>query len=293
MTHRKAYIYLLIAIAAISLSPILTRFATAPSLSISAFRLLFATGLTYLLGYKAINLGLKKLTRSSVIWIIISGVALALHFWAWIESLNFTSVASSTLLVSTHPLFVLPLCMFLFKEPLTTKKVAGLVLTLLGTLLLSGVGSLQDLTQDFYGNMLALVGALFVGIYLIIGKKIRHTTDNETYTFMIYAVATVFLWSTQPISGINILHFSGQDYLIFVLLAIFPTLLGHTIFNKVLETLSATTISLATLGEPILASVYAFILFKETLTGIQLVAGFLIITGIVVSEITMKHKEPS
>lgn len=287
MTQKKAYLYLLVAIASISLSPILTRFASAPSLSISAFRLLFATALTYIVGYKAIHLGIKKLSWSSLIWIIISGIALALHFWAWIESLSFTSVASSTLLVCTHPLIVLPLSVFFFKEPLTLKKVTGLALTLIGTYLLSGVGSLEALTEGLYGNMLALIGALFVGIYLLIGKKIRHTIDNDTYTFVVYAVATVFLWCTQFISGIDILHFSGQDYLIFLLLAIFPTLLGHTLFNKVLEKLSATTVSLATLGEPILASVYALILFKEGITGIQLLAGILIIIGILVSEMPM------
>ncbi len=290
MSKRNAYFLLLIAITSISLSPILTRFATAPSLSISAFRLLFATVLTVCLGYKSIRIGLKKLPLKSMIWIVLSGVALALHFWAWIESLRFTSVASSTLLVCTHPLIVLPLSVWLFKEPFSFRKISGLVLTLSGTFLLSGIGNLQNLTQGLYGNILALIGSLFVGIYLIIGKKVRHTVDNETYTFLVYAVATVFLWISQYFSGIDIANFKPSDYLIFVLLAIFPTLLGHTLFNRVLDTLSATTVSLSTLGEPILASLYALFLFKESISAAQFLAGLLILLGIIISEIPKRRK---
>lgn len=291
MTPQKAYSLLLIAIASISLSPILTRYASAPSLSISAFRLLFATLLTYVIGSKAIRSGLRNIDKKNIPWMILSGIALALHFWSWIESLRFTSIASSTLLVCTHPLIVLPASIFLFQEKLTLKKGLGLILTLMGTYLLSGLTGVSSLSSGLYGNVLALIGALFVGIYLIIGKKIRPTVDNDTYTFVVYAVATLLLWLLQTSSKIDITTFQARDYLIFILLAIFPTLLGHTLFNKVLSTLSATTVSLATLGEPILASIYALVLFQESISAVQWMAGCLILIGITLSELPGRHKK--
>jgi drug/metabolite transporter (DMT)-like permease len=280
MTPHKAKLILLVAIASISLSPIITRFATAPSLSISAYRLLFATLLTYMVGSKKIKKGISTLTIKQMVWILASGIALALHFWAWIESLSHTSVASSTLLVCTHPLIVLPLSALFFKEPIHTKKIIGITLTLVGTYYLSGIGQLSSLSTGLYGNLLAIIGAVFVGIYLLIGKHLRKNLDNDTYTFGVYFVATAFLWVTQIFSGIDLASFTLNDYVVFILLAIFPTLLGHTLFNKSLEALSATTVSLATLGEPILASIYAFFIFQEELTWMQIIAGILIMMGI-------------
>ncbi len=289
------YFTLAIAVAAISASPIITKFATAPSLTTSAFRLLFASALTALISWKSLKntLNFKQFPLGIWLWMALSGVALALHFWAWIESLQFATVANSTLLVCTHPIIILPLSTLLFKEPLQFRKVVGILITLLGVVLLSGVNSFSGLTQGVYGNVLALVGAFFVAIYLLIGKGIRNRVDNQTYTFVVYASATLTLWVLQLGSGIGFSTLTATDYLVFVLLAIIPTLLGHTLFNKVLGTLSATTVSIATLGEPILASIYAYFLFQETLGTVQILAGFCVIAGIVLSEMPASKGKPN
>lgn len=283
---KKAYFTLAIAVAAISASPIITKFATAPSLTTSAFRLLFATALTALISWKTLKntLRFKSYTVGTWLWMSLSGVALALHFWAWIESLQFTSVANSTLLVCTHPIIILPLSTLIFKEPLKFRKVVGIFITLIGTVMLSGVYGFSGLTQGLYGNVLALIGAFFVAIYLLIGKSIRNHVDNQTYTFVVYASATLTLWALQLGSGLGFSTLTTTDYLVFIALAIIPTLLGHTLFNKVLGTLSATTVSIATLGEPILASIYAYFLFQESLTTMQVLADFSVLAGIILSE---------
>lgn len=287
---------LLIAILTTSTASLFIRFAQAeavPSLVIAAVRLTIATIILAPIALLRYRAELKKLTRSDLTFGIISGVFLAIHFATWISSLEYTSVASSVVFVSTGPLWVAIFSPLLLNERLTRVAIIGLALALVGGTVIGlsdacvwnnglqcpELGQIMQ-GRAMWGNFLALCGALAVSGYLIIGRKVRAKLSLIPYIFLVYGVAALVLNIFMVASKQSPFGYSPSAYGWIVLLAIIPQLIGHSLFNWLLKYLSATMVSVTTLSEPIGSAILAFLFLKETPAPAVIGGGVLILVGI-------------
>lgn len=286
---------LVAAILAVSTASIFIRFAQAdvPSLVIAALRLTFATLMLAPLALTRHRDELKALTRTEIALAIVSGLFLTAHFATWITSLEYTSVASSAVFVSTGPLWVALLSPFLLNERLTRGAVVGLALALIGGAVvgLSDACSLHNGIQCpelgqilqgkvMWGNFLALAGAWAVTGYLIIGRKLRAKVSLITYIFLVYGIAALGLIVVMFVAGQSPLGYPLQAYVWIFLLALIPQIIGHSTFNWALGYLPAAFVAVTTLGEPVGSAILAFFILQETPSVVMIFGGVLILFGI-------------
>ena len=280
--HLLPYAVLAAGVLVVSTASILIRLAQSaevPSLTIAAARLGIASLLLLPIGLLRSRSELSSLSRRDVALALISGAFLAVHFWSWISSLEYTSVASSTALVTTNPLWVGLASVVLFQERLRSVTLVGIGLTFAGTGLIfaaDGHAVIGEHPDALLGNCLALVGAVCASGYLLIGRALRGRVSLLTYIWLAYSSAAVLLDVAVLASGTRVLGFTPSAYLLLILLAIGPQLLGHTSFNWSLRHLSATFVALSILGEPVGSALLALTIFGERLAPLQL-AGFLVV----------------
>jgi drug/metabolite transporter (DMT)-like permease len=281
MAESKVNPYLLLAIGVISVSTsaIIVKVSSAPSGVLAFYRLLFTVLLmtpVFVLKYVK---ELQVITKRDWAFSIIAGVFLAFHFILWLESLNYTSVASSTVLVTLQPLFAFIGAYLFFQEKLTGKAVISAFLALTGSFIISW-GDFRISGTALWGDILALLACALVTGYLLFGQTIRKRLSLITYTYLVYSISAVVLLIYVLIRGESLGPYPKEDWIYFLLLAIIPTLLGHTLFNWSLKWLSTSTISMAILFEPIGASILAYWLLAEKILLTQVIGGMVIILGV-------------
>ena len=237
---------------------------------------------------------LSGLRKGQIGLIILSGVFLAFHFATWITSLEYTSVASSVVLVTTTPLWVGLFSPVILHERLSPMVAVGLVVALLGgvlvglheacTVSLSGIAcpALDTFLKGdtSLGNLLALAGAIFAAAYLMVGRRLRPTLSLISYIATVYSVSAICLVLMALFSGQALGGFSILTYLSFLGLAVVPQLLGHSSFNYALGYLSAAYVSVALLGEPIGSTLLAMLLLNEAPNTLEVLGGIIILVGI-------------
>lgn len=290
---------ILFGILAVSTGSIFVRYAQvhAPSIVIAAYRLGLATlflAPVALVRHRAGLASIKGRDR----WLAIgSGIFLALHFATWITSLEYTTVVSSVVLVSTAPLWVALLSPVTLKEPLTKLILTGMGLAFVGVVVIgiSDVCSLSDGNlmcpsinqfirgQAFFGDLLALIGAWMAAGYLLVGRKLRGGIGLIPYIFVVYGIAAAVLILFMIGSGQSATGYPIQTYIWLILLALVPQLLGHSSFNWALGYLSAALVSITLLGEPIGSAILAYILLDETPTLLKIIGAILILAGIFIA----------
>ena len=278
--EKHPMIMIVVGVLGISLSSIFVKYSTAPSAVTAAFRLLWTVlFLTpVVLGRPAVRKELLQLPRKLVLLSCLSGLFLAIHFVLWFESLRHTSVASSTTIVCTEVIWVcLGFCLFL-KGKLSLKSISAIAVTLAGSGLIayadSGSGS------QFYGDMLALLAAIAVAVYTLIGRVVRSKASTTVYTYMVYAACAAVLVATCAVQGHQLFSYGPSPILVGALLAIFSTILGHSIFSWCLKFFSPSFVSASKLCEPVAAAVMAAFLFGEIPVPLQLLGGALILGGV-------------
>ncbi len=266
-------------IAAVSFAAIFVRWCDAPPLAIAFYRLLFASILFWITGGMQFWPELKKLMRTD--WILggISGFALALHFATWITSLTYTSVTSSVVLVSTSPIFVALGAIFILREPVRPLLYAGLLLAFAGAMIITFADT-KGGENSLFGNALAVAGALFGGVYFLIGRLMRRRLATVPYVTLCYSAAAVFLWMGTQVFAVPLRGYTLPTFGNFLLLALVPQMIGHTSFNWAIKYLSAPTIAVTLLGEPVGASILAFIVFNEQPTLQTVFGGCMILAGV-------------
>lgn len=300
MTNQRPQVLLpiaiLVAILAVSTASIFIRFAQsdgAPSLVIASLRLTFATLILVPVALVKHREELKRFTRTEIVAGLFSGIFLALHFATWISSLEYTSVASSVVFVSTGPLWVALLSPLLLNEHLARTAIIGLGLSILGGTLIglsdacvwdAGLScpALQDVLQGraMLGNFLALAGAWTVTGYLIIGRKLRANISLIPYIFMVYGFAAIALIIIMLGAGNSPFGYAPKTYGWIFLLAALPQLVGHSTYNWALKYLPAALVAVTTLGEPIGSAILAFFILNETPSVATIVGGVFILAGI-------------
>ncbi len=295
-------------ILAVSTASIFIRFAQveAPSIVIAAWRLTIASIILVPVAASTHKRELTSLKRSQLGLALLSGIFLALHFATWITSLQYTTVASSVVLVSTIPLWVALLSPFTIKEPITRAVWIGLIFTLVGVLVIAisdscAIGS-RGLTcpslstfmhgRAFLGDVLAVCGAIAGAGYLLIGRKLRANMSLVSYISLVYGMAAVVLIIFMLSAGESPFGYSPEIYLWLILLAVIPQLIGHSTFNWALGYLSAAYVSITLLGEPIGSTILAYFILHEKPTLIKLMGGALILVGIYIASRAEAGKVP-
>jgi drug/metabolite transporter (DMT)-like permease len=289
---------LAVGVAAASTASIFVRYAQgyAPSLVIAAYRMALATLVLLPVVLTRGRASLRAMAWRQIWLSALSGVFLAVHFATWITSLQYTSVASSVVLVSTAPLFVALLSPSVLHETISARQVAGLGLALLGTLAIGlndacsweaalRCPSAAQLVAGgaAKGDLLALVGALAVACYMLIGRALRSDVPLLPYISLTYGSAAVTLLGTVLILRLPMAGYPAAAYGWFALLALLPQLVAHSTYNWALRYLSAAYVSVSLLGEPVGSTLLAFVLLGERPGPLKLVGGVMILVGIVIA----------
>jgi len=278
----RQYVVLVIGVISVSFAAIFIRLADAPPLVIAAYRLCLASLLIGPVAGVRSRDELRRLARRDVIMALLSGTFLALHFGLWIASLRYTTVATSVVLVTASPVFVAIASYFFFRERLTRQTVLGIVVCLIGAVLI-GWGNWRLGPDPLLGAILALLGALAVAGYLLIGRRLRQRVGLLSYASLVYSTAAVILLVSALAFGYPLFGYSTNTYVMLVLLAVVPQLLGHSSLNWSLRFVSATLVTIAVLGEPVMATALAFLILDEVPTWTEIGGGILILAGIFVA----------
>lgn len=275
------YFVIAIGVVSVSSSAIFVKLATAESAIIAFYRLMFSVLLMLPLFLMKYRMELTKVKKMDWMLASAAGIFLAFHFILWFESLTYTSVASSTVLVTLQPIFAFAGAYFFYKERFSVKAILSGVVAVLGSLLISW-GDFRVSGLALIGDMLAIIACGLITAYLLLGQTVRKRLSSITYTFIVYSASTITLFIYAWAAGNSFGPYPASDWIYFILLAIFPNLLGHSLFNWSLRWVSTTTISMAILLEPIGAALLAYWLLGETIQWTQAVGGAIILASLMI-----------
>lgn len=278
----KPYAVLLLGVTSVSFAAIFIRLAEAPSLIIAAYRLSIASMILVPTALWDKRQELGSLCRSDLGLALLSGFFLALHFGFWITSLEFTTVASSVIFVSTYPLMVGLISHFFTREKVAVPMFLGIVVAVVGGMII-GFDDIQLAGQALWGDWLAFLGAVTAAGYFLIGRRLRAKLSLISYISVVYLTAAVLLVIMALGAGHSFTGYGPRTYAMFLLLAVVPQILGHSSFNWALRYLSATFVTVTILGEPIGSTILAYFILKEVPTLLKMVGGGLILAGIYIA----------
>jgi len=273
------YLVLFLAVAAISLAAPMIRLAQAPSLAIAFLRLAFSTLLLAPLALAKEKRTMAAFQSREWLLLLLSGLFLALHFATWISSLALTTVASSVVIVATQPIFAALFGFLFLKERMPWLAVLGLFLAISGSAVI-GAGDFSGGGKPLLGDFLALLGAVFVAGYLLVGRVLRKSLPALAYIFPVYLFAALFLGLICLVTRTPLGPFPGRAYLWIFLLALVPQTLGHSLYNWALRHVKAYVVGVAVLGEPLGAAILAVFLFKEIPGPASFLGAGLILVGV-------------
>jgi drug/metabolite transporter (DMT)-like permease len=283
----RLYLLLPIGIIAISTASIFIKLCDAPVLIIATYRMVLAS--LALMPFACHEKTWRGWERSDLGWLFLSGLFLSLHFAFWIASLKYTSVASSVVLVTTHPIFVGIGGRLFLKERLGLNLIFGIALSVLGSGLIS-YGDMSLSKEALMGDGLALLGAIAASGYLLLGRTMRTGHDLLSYIFPVYSTAGLILIFFALIFQKPFFGYSSSTYLYLFLLALIPQLMGHSTFNWALKYLPASLVAITILGEPIGSTLLAYLILGEGLTVWKILGGISIFSGILIAlKKTFRH----
>jgi drug/metabolite transporter (DMT)-like permease len=256
------YLVLAAAVACVSFGSILVRLAAAPALAVAFYRVGLASALLAPFAAGAARSAWPRLTRRQGAALLAAGLALALHFATWIASLSYTSVAASVLLVNTTPLFSVALARLALRERARGVVLLATALALVGAALIA-YGDWAAGPTPLLGDALALAGALTLSIYHVAGRGLRDALPLDAYVLGVWSIAALALAGLALAAGTPLGGHDARTLVVFLALAVVPTLGGHGLVNRSLRSLPAPTVGLFLLGEPVGATLLAWLLFGE------------------------------
>lgn len=279
--EKHPIIMIIVGVIGISMSSIFVKYSTAPSAVTAAYRLIWTILLMapVTFGNREIRRELLHLDRKNLWLSVLSGVFLAFHFTLWFESLRHTSVASSTTIVCTEVIWVsLGYALFL-KGRMHFRAVLAIAVTLVGSVLIALADSSTG-GAHLYGDLLSLLAAIAVAAYVLLGRIVRETVSTTVYTFVVYASCAAMLLCFCLIQGNPLFGYGISGIVVGLLLAVFSTILGHSIFSWCLKYFSPSFVSASKLCEPVVAAILAGFLFGESPAALQLAGGAMILAGV-------------
>ncbi len=210
--------------------------------------------------------------------VCLAGLFLGLHFLCWMESLVYTSVASSMVILSLQPLFVMVGAYFIFKERTNILIICCMIAALLGSVIIAW-GDIGISRDALIGDGLSLLGTVSISAYMLAGQKVSHKIDANLYSVIVFFLGGSVMLAYNLLNNITLIRYDIADWTYFLLLAIIPTIFGQYIFNLLLKSIGATTVSVGIIGEPVLAIILAYVFLGETLSGFQFIGGLMTLLG--------------
>ena len=269
----------LLGVAGVSLSAVLVRWSTAPSLILVLYRVGMAAALLAPYTLLRHREELRALARREVLLCLASGAFLGLHFAAYFESLRWTSIASSVVLVDTEVLFVALGTVLVLRQRLSGRAWLAVTLAFGGSVVIAMADTAVG-PDAVRGDIIALSGALCMAVYTMIGAVWRKNISTTVYTFLVYCSAALTVLVIALFGGLPLTGYGAENVLTALGMAVFCTLLGHSVFSWGLKYLSPAFISTAKLLEPVFASVWGLALFGERPGLLTLLGGAVIIAGV-------------
>lgn len=287
-----SYIILFLGVFALSTSAIFVKLADAPVTITAFYRMLFATVmlLPFLLVNKMNRQELRLLSKKQWGLGLLSGVFLAVHYVLWFESLNYTSVASSTVIVTLQPLFSMVGGYFLFKERFSKGAIIGCLVAIAGSIVI-GWQDFQISGQALFGDILAFIAAGIITAYFFIGQHIRKRLSLIPYSVISYGSSTLLLGVFAFSQETPFFNYSVQTWWSFIGLAFIATILGQTIFNWLLKWLSTSIISMSILGETIGTCILAYFILDEVISLQQGMGIAFILIGLALFLLQQRNKD--
>ncbi len=278
---RRTIALLVVGVLAVSSSAVLVRLAHAPSLAQAFYRCALAAAVLVPFGLIRHRSGYRSLARPQWRLAVVSGLFLGAHFATWIPSLSYTTVAASTVIVTTQPLWV---AVFggIAGERTSRRALVGIGVALVGTIAITGA-DLGGGGRAAVGDLLALAGAVCAGVYVLVGRRLRQELSVVVYTSIVYSTAAVALAICMAVSGTRFAGYPPRTWLVFALMTIGPQLLGHTVFNYVLGHVRASVVAVAVMAEPVGATLLALAILGESPTANAVLGGVLILAGVYVA----------
>lgn len=270
-------IFLLIGVMALSASAIFVKLANAPSSIMAFYRIFISFWFIFIItmSKKTTREEIFSLTKKEIILGLISGISLALHYFLWFHSLNLTSVASATVIVTLQPLFAFAAGSFFFKERYTKLAVSGFIIAVIGSVII-GWGDFQLSGKALIGDLLSFISAGFISNYFIIGQYTRRRLSAFSWISLTYFFAFVFLGILSYIMHIPFTGYSAKTWINILGLTLISTMLGQMVFTWLLKYFSATVISMTILGEAVGTCILGYFILHETVS-LQQFAGIIVI----------------
>ena len=280
MSQRPSpYLVLTLAVLFVSAGSVLVRLTPAPALAVAFYRVSFATLLIAPFAFPSARVSVPSLGGRGRLLLVASGVALALHFATWIASLSYTSIASSVLLVNTAPVFAIVLSRVFLGERVSGAVLVAIGLALVGAALIAG-GDWGRAPSSLGGNLLAVAGAAFLAAYHVVGRGLRDALPLNAYVVSVWAVAAAALGVIAAAFRTPFAPYPPRAWLLLLALGLVPTVLGHGLVNLALRRVPAPTVGLFMLGEPIGASLLAYLVFGEVPGAPTLVGGLVVLAAL-------------
>ncbi len=278
--EKHPMIMIVVGILGISMSAIFVKYSTAPSAVTAAFRLLWTVILMspVVFGKKEVRRELFALEKKSVVLSVISGLFLAIHFVLWFESLKHTTVASSTTIVCTEVIWVALGFFICMKGKIKGTAMLAIAITFAGSVVIA-CGDSASGGVHLFGDMLALLAAIAVAVYTLLGRIVREQVSTTVYTYVVYSSCAFVLVLICLIQGYALFDYGISAVIVGALLAVFSTILGHSIFSWCLKYFSPAFVSASKLCEPVVAAVFAGFLFGEVPSIPVFVGGAMILGG--------------
>jgi drug/metabolite transporter (DMT)-like permease len=273
----KINLILVVALISISTSSIIARFLPdVSSIVIALWRLVFASVAVWIYSFFKPQ---RKIKKNNIVLFILSGFLLGLHFVCFYQAVKLTSIANATLLGITAPMFTLLIERFVFKRKFKKIVFIGFLIALIGTIIITGM-KFSLTTDSEIGKLYGLSAALCIAFVYLLANKIRTETSTVSYTRLLYFIAAMFLFVIAYANGENIFELNKSNFLWLFALGLFPTILGHSLLYYGIKYTSPTIIASVPLGEPVIATILAWMIFFEKVSIITLAGGILILCGV-------------
>ncbi|KJD42221.1 DMT family transporter [Paenibacillus terrae] len=271
------YILLFIAILSVSISSIMIKSSDTPTSVAGMYRLYISV--IIMLPFVPWKI-LRSLEMNKKDWstVFLAGLFLGLYFLFWMESLVYTSVASSMVILSLQPLFVMMGSYFMFRERANILTILCLIAALFGSIIIAW-GDIGVSKEALIGDGLSLLGTILVSAYMLAGQKVSHKIDANLYSVIVFFLGGSVMLIYNLLNNYSLIEYDSSDWMYFFLLAVIPTIFGQYIFNLLLKSMGATTVSVGIIGEPVLAIILAYLFLGEIISVFQFIGGMITLFG--------------
>lgn len=232
------------------------------------------------------------LSRKDYTLLVLSGLFLAMHFATWITGLFYTTVARATLFVDLQPLWAAIFGAMFLKEKLSRLEMMGVAIVTLGGVVSAGM-NLGSSTSTTLGDLLSIAGGIAGAGYLLIGRKVRSEIPWLNYMYSVYYLSAVWLLAVNLILYRRFPLPDRRDLLLILAMALLPSLLGHGLMNLAIRYFKAFVVNAAFLGEPVLATILAYFIFKEAPDMYYYIGAALIFSGLILIFLKQEKESPA